>query len=810
MKIRFPGVLSVALVLCVPVSAWGRGKLDPEPNQQVEQIKQVQQAQPGPPDVNQVAPALRNRLDPLRRGLPPGGAQSNRGLRVHAPYQPPMTAEKIQIAIDDAITFLRSQQTASGAIGQTGGPRGVGGTAVAALAMLAAGSDPASDAGLRKALDWLAKQDIDHTYCRGISANTWEYALRKAPYSKAYRAELKQDFDWLMKAAANNPRGVWRYRQQSRDFDNSCSQYGVLGIWAAERAGFKAGDEFWKKVSKHFLSCQGQDGGWSYTTGGSTPNMVTAGLASVFLVFDMYHGKSCYTHENPRAFTEGDAAKVLASIDRGIAWLNKNGTRGRGGYYLYGIERTGVAGGRKYFGKYDWFKTGAETTLKAQQPNGAIHLGHWGNTVVQTSWSVLFLVYGGAPVAFNKLDTGNGADWNLNPRDLANLSKFLWSAYERPLNWQTVSIDDPVSEFEAPILFISGSKALTLSEKQILKLREYIQRGGTILAEPSDHSPAFEKSIHALVEQMFPENVYGERPLRSLPPEHGVYTVMKQTWEKRPRLLGVDDGGRTVVFLSKEYVSGDWQRNKTESDAFKLAMNLLFYATDLATLDGRFASILPEAPPAKERDTKAVVARVRHGTGRDWAVGARCWKAFAPYAKHITGCTLEDKVVELGKDDLAAVRILHLTGRGPLKLSAKERDALKQFVAGGGTVLADAYAGSPTFAASARKELASLFGGLNPLDAATVLATGRFSGGADLSRKVRFKLPARQRLRAQGQPTRGQQLEIATVDGRPAVVFSAYDLTGAIAGIRDYRAAGYKPDSARRIVGNMVAYVMVD
>jgi hypothetical protein len=47
------------------------------------------------------------------------------------------------------------------------------------------------------------------------------------------------------------------------------------------------------------------------------------------------------------------------------------------------------------------------------------------------------------------------------------------------------------------------------------------------------------------------------------------------------------------------------------------------------------------------------------------------------------------------------------------------------------------------------------------------------------------------------------------LDGkRPAVIFSPYDLTGAIAGIPNYRASGYKADSARKIVGNLVAYIM--
>ena len=90
----------------------------------------------------------------------------------------------------------------------------------------------------------------------------------------------------------------------------------VLALSEAIMAGVEVSPEFMKKAQDIFLKAQRPDGGWSYTTGGSTPNMATAGLASMFLVFDMYHGKSYYSAENPRAFTEGDAAAVLKSLER--------------------------------------------------------------------------------------------------------------------------------------------------------------------------------------------------------------------------------------------------------------------------------------------------------------------------------------------------------------------------------------------------------------------------------------------------------------------------------------------------------------
>src|SRR5262245_5512385 len=347
-----------------------------------------------------------------------------RGAVIHEPFTPPITAAKIRTAIDDAVHYLRTQQQPDGSVG-----RDEGQTSLTALTLLAAGADPAADDGLKKMLDWLGKHKPNNTYIRGVRANVWEYALRKLPDDANLKALLKEDFEWLLAAKGDRP--GWRYTKESGDWDNSCTQYGVLGVWAATRAGNDPGDKFWTGLAKHFRDTQGQDGGWSYTTGGSTPAMATAGLASLFLVFDMYHGKTPYSRANPRTFTEGDAAAVLKSLERGMNWLGKQKGGKADGYYLYGIERTGVASGRKLIGGEDWFAEGALAVLRAQQRDGSIPLGRWGSGGISTSFCTLFLVYGGAPVAVNKLQYGKGADWDLNPRDLANLSKALWAAYER-------------------------------------------------------------------------------------------------------------------------------------------------------------------------------------------------------------------------------------------------------------------------------------------------------------------------------------------------------------------------------------------
>jgi hypothetical protein len=765
-----------------------------------------------PPDVEPIQQLQIPRN--LRNAQPPGAVPNAPGAggMLHRPYNPPLTARKIQTAIADACLFLRGGQRKDGGWGDPGQ------TALCALALLAAGGDPTCDDGLAKALSWLLKcyenpASLDNTYVRGLTANVWEYALRKVPYEKAYKDALKNDFDYLLKGLGEKKK-AWRYSQNSTDWDNSCTQYGVLGLWAAQRAGFEPGEEIWKRLSQHFQETQSQDGGWHYTGGrdarGGTPNMATAGLASLFLVFDMCYGKNCYSAKQPEVFAGGEAAACLKAIEKGMSWLGGNHRGGwSDGYFLYGIERTGVASGRKYIGGIDWFRQGADAVLRAQQSHGGIALGHWGGAYGSTCFAVLFLVYGGAPVAYNKLEYGADKDWNLNPRDLANLGKHLWSAYERPLNWNAVSIASPVSEFEAPVLFISGSKALHLGGQEAAKLREYIQRGGTIFAEGSDRSEAFVKSAGEVFGRLFPEH-----RLERLADNHPVYTVLKQQWQNRPPLHGASDGARTFFFVSDGYLSGDWQSNREESDAFKLGLNLLFYATDLGGLEGKFSTGLPDTPAAKERATALTVARLKLSgvQGPAWNAAPRCWGQFADYLKHVAGVKLEERpAVAPGAGELKDLRLLHLTGMGESpKFTDAERQALKEYVRQGGTLLVDAYAGDVPFAASVRRELEATFGPLAPLDPSEHLATGQFEGGEDLTRGLRLKLPARKQLRARKGLPESLPLEVIRAGKRPAVLFSELDLTGAMAGIENFQARGFKPASARRIVANLAAYVTAE
>jgi hypothetical protein len=124
--------------------------------------------------------------------------------------------------------------------------------------------------------------------------------------------------------------------------------------------------------------------------------------------------------------------------------------------------------------------------------------------------------------------------------------------------------------------------------------------------------------------------------------------------------------------------------------------------------------------------------------------------------------------------------------------------------------LVDSYAGSPAFTKAARQELEDMFGTLKPLSVDPALAEGKFEGGVDLTSGVGFTLAARQQLRARGDKPEGQKLLVALVNKRPAVIFSEFDLVAAASGAANYRSLAYKPEAARKILGNVLIYLNLE
>ncbi len=178
--------------------------------------------------------------------------------------------------------------------------------------------------------------------------------------------------------------------------DNSNTQFAVMALWVARRYGVPVEDAM-TRVNARFRKSQNADGGWGYvparTTGGegSTPSMTCAGL----LALAMSHAVAveAILRDNPKATATQlpiepakDPAIRAALISLGHAIRSG---KSRTYYFLWSLERVGVAFNLPSIGDVDWYTWGAETLFVRQRADGGWR-GEEGPDI-DTSFALLFL-----------------------------------------------------------------------------------------------------------------------------------------------------------------------------------------------------------------------------------------------------------------------------------------------------------------------------------------------------------------------------------------------------------------------------------
>jgi len=677
-------------------------------------------------------------------------------------------------------------------------------SSLAMYALLASGAKY-TEPRMKRALEWLSRIDCKGTYTLGLRMQVWSFL----PPPVA-RPLLIKDAERLIKSISQPPPGaqpdpqkVYHYGtysyvsagRPSVHADHSNTQFGVLGVWAAAISNIDVPKRYWDLVYRHWMVTQNNEGGWGYGAGvsGKCKNTMTAaGLACLFVAFDnLLADKFVEVGHNP----------VVPPIQRGLDWFDRNyGRRGNYAmgprhYYLYGVERVGLASGYKYFGKKDWYKLGAVGLINSQQANGSWRpAGMEGGSLGATAFSLLFLVRGRAPVIFNRLEYKG--DWNNRPRALANLARWVSRTFEREAAWQIVNLQTDVEEWhDAPILMISGSKPPEFTDEHLEKLRRFVHQGGRILsvAEGEHKSTGFDRAMRDYYAKLFPRY-----KLERLPKDHPICSAHFKL--RSPMgLWGVSNGVRLLALHTKEDLCLPWQVNACASgaDAFRLGTNLFLYASDGAFGRPRGTTPWPETVSYTPLRV-AKVARIKHAG--NWEPEPLAWERFRMLMgqKWQTRLVVETKTLEeLNAEDC---RVAALTGTGRLGLTDAEKQALKAFVESGGTLIMDAAGGSEAFTQSAMELLTELFGRDS---------LGRLPAWSPVYRfpdfpidSVRYRRAARLRFGNANTP----RLLAVTLKGRPAALLSRDDLTAGLVGYPCYTCVGYAPESAAELMRNMVLY----
>ncbi|MBI5725118.1 MAG: DUF4159 domain-containing protein [Planctomycetes bacterium] len=681
----------------------------------------------------------------------------------------------------------------------------IGITALAAYALMDAGVS-VNDEKMIKALTWLSKQETKATYNLAMRCQAWLLASRQdnTKYSKL----LQKDVDALVKGGTG---GGYGYFVNEGGGDNSNSQYGVLGVWAGADGNIQIPAAYWAAVQKKWLAGQKSDGSWSYwdvAAKASSPTMAAAGIATLFVCIDNIpttRFNSCAGQEN---------APDLKAIKKAMEWFEKNfsypleqyaGDPNKRfieaeeqiplqfHYHLYGIERIGLASGYKYFGQADWYRRGAAALLKDLNT-----YGKWYGTYtddVSTAYAILFLVRGRQPILMNKLEYAG--DWDLRPRDLANLVRWYSGVSETVCHWQITNLSRPVEELlDAPILYISGFKGPKFTDEEIGKLRQFVLRGGTIFSVVECNGAAFKQEMARVYAALFPDN-----PLTPVPQEHPLNTAHFKIQAGRPKLSYIQKGVRILAVHCEEDLAVAWQNRMqaAQKQAFEAAANIASFVTDKATLRSRGIAAWPAEDSSIKPAKTIKLARLKHAGTFDPEPLAYARLAALMLAREKLKVELAEPVAikDLTVQSGAAAG---LTGVEELKLDDDEKDAIKNYVQAGGTLVVDAAGGSQQFAESAEKLLGEIFGGkIETLDAKNEL----YNLPQYKIDKFAYSRTARIRLGISG-PNPKPKLTAISVSGRAGVIFSREDLTEALLGCQPAGCCGYAPETAWQIMRNIL------
>jgi len=748
------------------------------------------------------------------------------GVSRHAGAE--VTSDQVNRAIEKAREYLINQQQPDGSWGGQAGH-----SALAFMTLAYMGEHPNREV-MTKGLNHLMSLDPDRDmdggggsprsrgYTVPIRVMGLSYVHNKLLGEKRELVRKQMQVDLLRIRAGQAASGGWRYGLDAKDWDFSVSQWPLLAMREASLVGVEFPSDCLQKARDLYYSKQNADGGWHYTGGGASyGSMTAAGLASVYIIADVLEPASgCPCAGGRSAATASEADR---RIDKALEWLGKNfdatTNPGKGSqhlYWLYCVERVGIAAGYKYFGTHDWFQEGAQVLVGSQAGNGS-----WGG-LPDTCFATLFLFKGRAPVLFQKLEFQG--EWNMHRRDLANLTQYIEKyKTEQMFHWQITSLQAPVEELhDAPILYITaesvpewtdekGKKQQGFSPEETQKLRSFTDSGGTILVEASCGNPAVRRWFTAFAKEVWPEWT-----LSVLSAEHALWKSVYPMTQK-PAVMGVEDGVRTSVFFVPDDISCSWQMKAyaLRKYLFDWGINLYTYATDGAPLRWKLAGreVKPSdryAGPIQAGGRKTLkIARVKHGG--DWSTGANYggFKRLAEHLKAKAGLAIE--VTEptappfteggVAAADLAKYDVAYLAGTKALVLTPEERGALKSFVAAGGSVWLEAVTGSVDFDQSVKQFAQDMGWELKMLPMTHGLMTGRMDAatGYNLTTGVEFRRALR--VSRLGRPNAEF---VGLFDGDRLVgVYSPLDVLFSMNPYEAWSCKGYQPADAQAVATNV-------
>lgn len=753
-----------------------------------------------------------------------------------------VTAEEVRESIEAGVQYLRGQQRNGRWEEYTGYPDGV--TALATLALLNAGVKP-SDPVIQDALTRLRGIEIkpnSRTYV--ISLATMVLSLAEP---KRDLALIQRNVKWLEDAQIKEDqgKGAWSYSfggLSAFSADGSNTQFAILALHEAAQAGAVVQQKTWGMAKNYWERTQIPNGSWRYSRGqNATGSMTCAGIAAMIIT-----GENFREEEDTVVGGRVDCCGAIDGedeIEMALDWYAKAfSVKANPGpheaigtdhlfYYLYGMERAGRLSGRRYFGEHDWYREGAEHLLSLQDEFS----GSWRSTitpsernpVIATSMALLFLSKGKRPVVISKYKYGGGKDWNAHRQGVHFLTRQIETAWEQKLNWQVVDSEQAnVNDLlTSPIVFVSGQDEFRLSKQQKENLKQYVAEGGFLFVEARNgdgcDGTGFDQDFRKLMVELFPDS-----SLELLGPDHPVWFSEQKLIPNPDRpLYGLRTCCRTSVIYCPANLSCYWKLRqpsrfelypadvqKEIQSAVDIGINVVTYATNRELKDKLDR---PQITIGDQEDRRLhgvlTAPKLAHGGGADDAPAA--WSNQLRVIEEQLEIRVETERQLITADDfetLSRYPLLFMHGRRDFSFSEIERESLRQYLANGGFVFSDAICASSDYAKAFRREFKLLIpdAEFQRLPADHPLLTEQYRG-YDVTR-VKLNTPNRAGGTTNVRVTETAPiLEVLSINGRIAVVFSPYDLSCALENAVSTECQGYSTQDAARIGTNVVLFSLL-
>lgn len=751
-----------------------------------------------------------------------------------------VTPEKVQQAIDQAKSYLLKNQLGDG--GWAGKTEWDGGaTFIIILALLNAGVPP-DNPKLAHALIYAKQQQPDQTYA--VSLQTMAFC---AADPNRFAAEIQRNTQWLVSAQSSS--GGWSYGQRGGAGDPSNSQFALLALHEAQRAGaqvpaaewqlvFERAQEYWLKYSK-------AKGGFSYNldgaNGGASGSMTCAGIASLIITGSQLQDAEATADPRIRCCGQADNSRASQAIEDGLNWLGANfsvSTNPNSGpvwylYYIYGLERAGRMTGQRFIGKHDWYREGAREllNLQNQKGTGSIFTGSSNaNEPVETALALLFLAKGKRQIVVSRLQFDKTDDWNHHRTAIHNLTSHTEQAWKRDLAWQTIDLNKAQLQdlLETPVLFLSGTQLPKISNQQKLMLRDYVMQGGFIFAEACNEDGCQGEAFDQFMRQ-FASDVLG-KPLEKLSVDHPIWRAEKEAninaLPENFWLYGVQSCCRLGLVYSPISLSCRWHLNqpfgiarefppkvKEELDAATLVgVNVLSYATG-KELKQKLQSVIVLDEVRNDAPTDRgvfILPKLQHSAGADDASRAVPNLIEWLNKENPFRMSSEQRMIAVSASELEKYPIVFIHGRGELRFTEEQRTALREYLKNGGFLFADAICADDLFTASFRREMEVITGRplqKLPLDH-DIVEGNRGIRGFDIRQVTVIDPQKGDNQLANSQRRQPPRLEFASVDERIAVVFSPLDLSCALESRHSLQCRGYVRDDAAKIGINVLLYAL--